>query len=87
MVTQSRMASLVASFSVAVPAPTPRTSAPSSRMRNTFSCCLSMSCTASRSKFALIFLTNEPLYCNIHIWITENPALMNTSSDYYTRFE
>ena len=36
LVTQSRIASLIASLSVREPVSTPRTSAPSSRMRNTF---------------------------------------------------
>ena len=43
LVTQSRMASLMASFRVQEPELTPRTSAPSRRMRKTFSSCLRIS--------------------------------------------
>ena len=43
-VTQSLIASVIASLSVCWPAVTPRTSAPMSRMRNTLSDCRSMSC-------------------------------------------
>ena len=42
-VTQSRMASLIASFSVREPASTGRTSAPSSRMRRTLGAWRAMS--------------------------------------------
>ena len=42
-VTQSRMASLIASLSVRDPESTPRTSAPSSRMRFTFGAWRAMS--------------------------------------------
>ncbi len=42
-VTQSRIASLTASLSVAVPEVTERTSAPSARIRSTFGPCRSMS--------------------------------------------
>ena len=41
--TQSRIASLMASFRVRLPASTPTTVAPSSRMRTTFSACRAMS--------------------------------------------
>jgi hypothetical protein len=43
LVTQSRIASVVASFNVFVPAVTSRTSAPSSFMRRTFMACRRMS--------------------------------------------
>ena len=43
LVTQSRIASLMASFNVREPEATPRTSAPSRRMRKTFSSCRRMS--------------------------------------------
>lgn len=50
-------------LSVAVPAATSRTSAPSSRMRNTFSCCRSMSCSLIQrrgSGYRLEMRTGQP---------------------------